>query len=69
MGSKRIINGFVFNLAQQFENSCEHICYLIYTHQIPLFRADLLTGTIYPPELEISRNKKTGRDSTEKLPQ
>jgi len=55
--SIKLINGFAYNLAQQFGASCEHICFLLNEGNIQEFQADLITGDILPLQLAIPRNK------------
>jgi len=57
MASTKSLDGFVYNLAQKFNLSCEHICRMLNTSEFPEFRADLITGEITPPEFDIRRNR------------
>jgi len=56
MPSTKQISGYLFDIAQQFNGSCEHIRYLLISFVQEKFVANLITGEIFPQKFSIPRN-------------
>lgn len=57
MPSTKQISGYLFNIAQRFDGSCEHIRYLLISSGEEKFVANLITGEISPQQFSIPRNQ------------